>query len=89
MRGGETYESGGGDDKLEVAARGHHLLENTEEHVRVKGTLVRFVHHHGRVLVQIAGVQGLSQEHAVRHVLDHCVVDRALARKGLRSSPRN
>ena len=33
--------------------------------------LVSFVHYQGRVLVQVSLSQRLSQQHAVRHILDH------------------
>ena len=55
-----------------------HLLEDAEEDVGVEGALVGLVHDDGAVVVQVPLAQGLPQQHAVRHVLYHRLLARAV-----------
>jgi len=55
---------------LEVAPPRGDFLEDAEEHVGVQGALVRLVHDKRGVVVEVCLAQGLTQQHAVRHVLD-------------------
>ena len=66
------------DDELEVLAAADHVAQQAEQHVRVERTLVRLVHDHGRVAVQVGLGETLAQQDAVRHVLDDRRVGRAV-----------
>ena len=53
-----------------------YLLEQPKEHVGVYSSLVGFVQHHDGVLLQVSIDEALSEEHAVCHVLYHCLLAR-------------
>ena len=48
-------------------------LEESEEDVCVDGALMSLVQHDDRVLTQLLVQQRLSQQHAICHILDHCL----------------
>jgi hypothetical protein len=54
----------------EVTMSRSHAAQDAEQQIRVEGALVRLVHDHGRVVVQIRVAQRLAQQHAVSHELN-------------------
>ena len=54
----------------------HNLSQDAKQDVGVEGPLVRFVHDHTRVRVQVLLRQTLSQQHPIRHELDQRLVAR-------------
>lgn len=50
-----------------------HLFKDPKEDICVERPLVRFIHDDGTVLIQVAFSEGLSQQHAISHVLDEGV----------------
>lgn len=48
-----------------------HLLEESEEHVGVDGSLVSLIEHDEGVLAHVGVEQTFSLQHSVGHVLDH------------------
>ena len=57
---------------------GSDLAEQAKEHVGVERALVGLVHDDGAVVIQVRLPQRLPQQDAVRHVLDHCLLGRAV-----------
>ena len=70
--GGELgrVHRGRGDQQAQVRAARGHLAQDAEQHVRVERALVRLVHHHAAVLLEVRVLQRLAQQNPVRHVLD-------------------
>ena len=56
--------------------------EQAKEHICVEGSLVGLVHDDGTVVVQVWLSQWLSQQDAVCHVLDYCLLERERKREG-------
>ena len=53
-----------------------YLLKQPKEHIGVYSSLVSLVQHHDGVLLQVSINEALPQQHAVCHVLDHCLLAR-------------
>ena len=55
------------------SARSMYLLHEPKEHVSVDGSLMSLIQHDYRVLLEVGVNETLPQQHAIRHVLDHCL----------------
>ena len=60
----------GRDDEFQIGSSLHDLLHDSEQHIRVQGSLVRFIHDNHGVLLQRGVTDALSQQNSVRHVFD-------------------
>mmetsp|Transcript_6507 Transcript_6507/g.18711 ORF Transcript_6507/g.18711 Transcript_6507/m.18711 type:complete len:883 (-) Transcript_6507:1046-3694(-) len=71
-------QGGAGDEELDVGPEASNVLDQAEQNVRVQRALVGLVHHHHAVGCQVRLAQELSQQHAIRHVLEHRFLRRAV-----------
>ncbi len=80
-------DGGRGDDQLEVRALRQQLLQVAEQEIDIEAALVGLVDDQGVILVQIAIVLDLRQQHAVGHQLDrgarlHAIMEAHLVADG-------
>ena len=66
------------DKKFQVRSESCNVLDQAEEDVRVQGSLVGLVDDHDAVAGEIRLGEELAEQHAVRHVLEHGSLGRAV-----------
>ena len=69
-----SIEGGRRDEQFEVGSVSGYIFNQSKQDIRVQRPLVSLINHQHRVRLEVGLAQKLSQQHAIRHVLQNCPV---------------